>query len=259
MKWLKKNYQWLLSLIFGGGGIGVAIVTWMLTRPPAKPAETSALGNANSGSVVANGSNINQTVVMGSVQQPEPTEPPSTSARKAFDATHPRSVSTPAQPGAVPQSVGTVNQGPGSAFSINQQGGITAGTVNIDPRPHIALTDAQAAIITEALKPFAGRHAIILAHGGTQEQVAFGKKLTAALDAAGVQTDFGTGMAFSEAGDALPWLFIGWGEHNKDMANALVGAIRNSGAIPMAHVGVHYYDNADADKNGFQIILGQPQ
>jgi hypothetical protein len=197
---------------------------------------------------------------MGAGQKAEPTETPSATAIKTNQkAVNSRGVNTPSQKTSDTQQVGTINQGPGSALSVNQQGGITAATVNIDTRPHFALTDAQAEIITQAMTAFAGRHALILAHGGTREQVTFGKKLKAALDAAGIQADFGTGMAFSEDGDALPWLFIGWGEHNKDMAGALIDAIRNSNAVPMAHVGVHYYDNSTADKDGFQIVLRQPE
>jgi hypothetical protein len=143
------------------------------------------------------------------------------------------------------------------ATSIGQQGGITAGIVNIDTHSHLLLKDDQQAALADAMKPFAGRRALILTNGGSREQVEFGNRMQAALKVAGIQAEFHTGIAMSEGAEPTPWLFIGWGQHNSDMAQALVSVIRNARIIvPMAHVGTHYYE--DGDKDGFQIVIGQP-
>jgi hypothetical protein len=127
---------------------------------------------------------------------------------------------------------------------------------NIDTRHHLRISESQQSAITGAMRNFSGRKAFILCNGGTTEQVEFGKKMQAALEAAGIQAEFHTGVAMSEGEDAMPWLFVGWGEHNSDMANALTSIIRDAGVIPAPHVGIHFYQ--DGDKDGFQIIIGQP-
>jgi hypothetical protein len=153
------------------------------------------------------------------------------------------------------RNVGNLTQGAGSIAQIGGTGNI-ATVNNIDTHPHITMNDAQQSAITVAMKGFSGRKAIILSNGATPEQVDFGKRMQAALQAAGIQAEFHTGFTMSEGGDALPWLFIGWGERNPDMANALIAVVRDARVVLMAHVGIHYY--ADGEKDGFQIIVGQP-
>ncbi len=66
---------------------------------------------------------------------------------------------TPASP--IP-TVGSVSQGPGSAFSVGQQGDITAGTINVDTRRRISVSDTHVIAMIDAMKPFAGRGAFVL-------------------------------------------------------------------------------------------------
>jgi hypothetical protein len=71
------------------------------------------------------------------VPAPVPTLPTSHTSQRATSKVKGNKVTAPNGP--------AVTQGPGSAFSMNQTGGITAGTVNIgsfQPKPLI-LTDAQ--------------------------------------------------------------------------------------------------------------------
>lgn len=82
-------------------------------------------------------------------------------------------------------AVGSVTQGAGSAFSVNQQGGITAGTFigHVDPEPR-RLSDTQVADLTFA----AAQHpykAFILYLQNDQEAYRIAKQIYGALHAAG--------------------------------------------------------------------------
>ena len=147
----------------------------------------------------------------------------------------------------------TFNNSPGSAVSINQQGGITAGTVNTDTHPHLVMTDIQRDLITDAMKPYTGKSAFILVNGGTNELLDFGNKVNAALGAAGIKTEIHQGMAFSEGSDRRRALFVGFKSSNADMANALINATINSHILSGAQVSYHQYGNESEDK--LQIII----
>ena len=152
-------------------------------------------------------------------------------------------------------AVGSITQGTGSIAQVGGSGN-TATVNNIDTQPHIVINAAQQSAITHAMRQFAGRKAIILTNGATAEQVEFGNKMLAALQDAGIHAEFHTGIVMSEGAEANPWIFVGWGEHNSDMAKALLTVLRDAGVVPIGHVGTHYYP--DGDKDGFQIFIFKP-
>jgi len=61
-------------------------------------------------------------------------------------------------------AVGSVTQGAGSAFSIGQQGGITAGTINY-ATPDRRLTDDQKTTLEKCLKSNAGKFSVLAVSG----------------------------------------------------------------------------------------------
>lgn len=154
-----------------------------------------------------------------------------------------------------PQIPPPIQIAPGG-INIGRDNKGTAIVNNIDTRPHISISDVQQSAITQAMRHFSGRKVFILADGGTQEQVEFGKRMQAALLNGGIQAEFHIGMAFPEGNGVPPWLFIGWGKNNSDMGMALAAVIRDAGIIPIAHMGIHAYTEGEAD--GFQIIIRQP-
>jgi hypothetical protein len=91
----------------------------------------------------------------------------------------------------------SIKQGAGSALSINQQGGITAGTigtVNVGPPP-LVINHEQQDHLTASLRPFASQFSEkkinISLHNATNETAEFGSGLDAAFRAAGFQTNTG--------------------------------------------------------------------
>lgn len=162
-------------------------------------------------------------------------------------------------PGSAKTSSPPISQecAPGSncAISNGQQGGITAGQVNIDTRQHLVLTDAQQVAITASMKPFSGRSAFILANGGTAELVAFGKRLMSALSNATIKSEFHTGVSMSEGGDAMPVLYIGYGDNDVDMAEALSKALIENHVLSHGQIGGHHYPG---NSGMFQIHISPP-
>jgi hypothetical protein len=87
-----------------------------------------------------------------------------------------------------------VTQGAGSALSINQQGGITAGTINVGPPPLLINKEQQdhlAASVEQFVSQFAGKKINISLHNATKETAEFGSALDAAFKKAGFQTNTG--------------------------------------------------------------------
>jgi hypothetical protein len=160
------------------------------------------------------------------------------------------------QPGTVANPPVTLTNSPGSAVSVNQQGGITAGTINIDTHPHLKMTDSQAAGVTEAMRPFAGRPAFILVNNGNAELVEFGNRLNEALLAAQVKSDLAQGVSMSEGKEAPKVLFVGFKTKTADLASALINAIVKNHILDGGQISYHQYGDKSQDQ--LQIILSRP-
>jgi hypothetical protein len=74
--------------------------------------------------------------------------PPATVLEKAPVKKHKSEVPKVSSSGNNSPATGTITQGPGSATSFNQQGGITAGTVNIGPQDRHLSENQKAAIVS---------------------------------------------------------------------------------------------------------------
>jgi hypothetical protein len=117
--------------------------------------------------------------------------------------------------------IGSLQQGPGSAFSQNQSGGVTAGTINVDTRKHLVLGDAQQDGITDGLRRFKGRSLEIFFHNATPETEAFGKRLQTAMEAAGITVQVeGYGTSYAN-GPVAPGVSLSVGDDNLDIAKAI--------------------------------------
>jgi hypothetical protein len=115
-----------------------------------------------------------------------------------------------------------VSQGAGSAFSLNQSGGITAGTLNVDTRKHLKISDVQQTEVTNALRNFSGRKASIFFSNQTPETYAFGEKLKMAMEAAGIMVETSEGTTYMH-GTLPPGVSLYIGDDNADIAKALAG------------------------------------
>jgi hypothetical protein len=190
-----------------------------------------------------------------------PASPRSGTSRTKSTKARPHAVPPPEQrkgsdtkpSGSSALSVGTISQAPGSALSFNQQGGITAGTINVDTRPRISINDAQAAAITDAMKPFAGHSAYVVENGNQQDVIDAGKRINEALLAAGIKSEVMSGMAFSAGGNKNTALFVGYNDRTADMGKALVNAFYSSALVPGNQITYHVYDEKSADT--IQIIV----
>jgi hypothetical protein len=103
------------------------------------------------------------------------------------------------------------------------------------------------------MKPFGGRSAFILANGSTTELVEFCRRLDTALRNANLKSEYHSGMAFSENGEASPVLFIGFHDNDADMADVLGKALLKNHV--WEQVGAHHYEGAG---EMFQIFVTAP-
>jgi len=100
--------------------------------------------------------------------------------------------------------------------------GINTGTLNVDTRTHIMLTNDQQTAITDRLKEFSGRKCTIMLNNPTQEMGAFGNRLQSAMKSAGIDCELRSGMVMMEGGGVVPSpLFVQVGQTNLDVALAL--------------------------------------
>lgn len=255
---VNKKSWWERPLGIAAIGVVVTVVggliVWLISRHYDKPSSSTTIEAPKAQSHEAIPPSLKPDKPSGQQSSASGKQANETAKQRKTPKT--RKVPIDASSGDGSPAVGSITQGAGSALSINQQGGITATQVNIDTHAHLILADDQKTAVTQAMKSFAGRHVLILANGSTTEQVVFGKGMQAALHDAGINAEFSVGVALPEGGEASPWLFVGWGEHNADMAKALVEVICNTRIVPAPHVGVHYYPNGD--KDGFQFIIGKP-
>jgi len=129
-------------------------------------------------------------------------------------------------------AVGSVTQGDGSAFSVNQRGGITAGTINLGPPP-LVISKQQEAILTGSIRPFleqfAGQKVNISLHHATSETEEFGKRLAVAFEAAGFHINEGEVDFVGATLDR--GVTIRFGENRELMANAVRDALLSSKTV----------------------------
>ncbi len=131
---------------------------------------------------------------------------------------------------------------------------MTADQIFIDTHPRIAITDNQQSAITEAMKPFGGRKAIIIVNGTTQEISDFGKRIKAALGDAKLLPDIGGGFASHEDGSSMLPVEVQYGDNDADAGEALLRALADNHVLPVKQIGFHYYKG----KPGSLVITISP-
>jgi hypothetical protein len=132
--------------------------------------------------------------------------------------------------------------------------GINTGTVNVNTRSHIVLTDDQQAEVTKSLAAFTGRKCFIMLNNATDETSLFGERLRDSMKGAGIECRLESGMMAMEGGKAMPSpLYVQVGKNNQDLAVALNYVLFKSkvvaAPIPTAPV---------ADADGYMITVSTP-
>jgi len=134
---------------------------------------------------------------------------------------------------------GAVNVPPNSVVSIGQQGGITAGTVNIGtaPRP-LTISDTQSQGIADRLRPFSGKSVGIWAVKPMPQTREFASRLASALREAGLTAEaHGAGMLVTENGNVpSQGLYFAVGGNMDDLANAIIHALGEENVIEKKNV-----------------------
>ena len=135
---------------------------------------------------------------------------------------------------------GGVNISPNSVVSIGQQGGITAGTVNIGtppPRP-LVINATQSQGITDRLRLFSGKGVGVWAVKPMPRTREFASKLASALSDAGLTAEaHGVGMLLTENGIVPPsGLYFAVGGNMDDLANAIIHALGEENVIEKKNI-----------------------
>jgi hypothetical protein len=149
-----------------------------------------------------------------------------------------------------------VTQGVGSAFSVNQQGGVTAGTIIgvLPPKP-LVLSETQSQAVTAAMQPFAGKHIRIWVVNSTPMNEKFANDLGAALTRSQIAWDKSSTVMMFWAGHGLTpeGLSCKMSPDMQDFANTLGEVLVTSKVIidpiPCRTVGV------DAQASGLSLYI----
>jgi hypothetical protein len=137
--------------------------------------------------------------------------------------------------------------------NIAQVGNNNTATINAKTPP-FAITEEQAAQITEALRPFAGRTMEMFVHNATPEAMAFGENLKRAVSNAGINVpSLGSGIATSTAG-IPPGVSFLLGKNNIDLATAFAGILWKQGIVKEKVVARIIQDNDDF----FDVTIAPP-
>jgi hypothetical protein len=131
--------------------------------------------------------------------------------------------------GDISPAVGSITQGAGSALSINQEGGITAGTVNIGalpPKP-LVLTDAQASLVRSDLEKYSGSNIEVALVNPTKGTTEFGNRLVSTLKDAGWNVNYSSFAILIRSNGAQPppGLSLDIGENSKSVASELASSL----------------------------------
>jgi len=137
--------------------------------------------------------------------------------------------------GANSPAVGSIQQGPGSALSIGQQGGITAGTINIGtlpPKP-LVLTEEQSSHIRSDMAKYSGiaiEIVLVNRNRGTEE---FGNHLVSALKDAGWDVIYSSAAILirSNGTQSSPGLSLDIGPGSDNVASELGLSLMRHGVI----------------------------
>jgi hypothetical protein len=145
----------------------------------------------------------------------------------------------------------SVTQGPGSAFSNNQQGGITAGTINLGPSP-LVINPAQQNALANSVRPFAsqfptGEKINISLHNATGETWKFGSGISDAFHSAGFAVNMGSVQFVGAALDH--GVTIRFGKNREALATAVMQSLLSSGAVAKV------YRSSGLNDDDFLIIV----
>lgn len=136
---------------------------------------------------------------------PEPKKkiaPVPKSSAKSVPANTTPAAGTQSTSGAGSPATGSISQGPGSALSFGQQGGITAGTVVVGP-VDLAMSDTQRQQAQELLGAgsMSGVNVFVMVTGGaTETTLTFARQLEKLLQDAGADVSEGRSMIYSPTG-----------------------------------------------------------
>ncbi len=152
------------------------------SEPPPKPAPEKPGGHWFWGKLVTIVLLLAAIVEIFEYLKPKnPTEEKPPSANAASVSAKPQSSTAPSNTMPPDNSNQTFN-----VTSNNQQGGITAGIVNIGPQPR-NVSDGQLSALTETLKPFANGRLEIDINNSAEEVTRLSNRIIAAITAAGIK------------------------------------------------------------------------
>ena len=145
-----------------------------------------------------------QSPVETSISKPPASEPPATEKSDASVETRRAPSAAPSRPKATEPSPPKVSIGADSVVSINQSGGITAGTVNVT-RPTWGLSDDELTFLTEQMRvpPAPARNALFDCLMNDPDSCRFATTLDEAFRAAGWNQG-GSGLSSSTYGPQVP-------------------------------------------------------
>jgi hypothetical protein len=128
-----------------------------------------------------------------------------------------------------PASASSVN-----VESINQQGGITAGIVNVNPGPKpLLLSDAQQESIRKAMAPFTGNKIWVIRNNPTEETQAFAIRFESALRLAGIIVEAERAAMYVPPSNCINhpgvWFIVGANRMNE--AKSLAVVLGSSGVV----------------------------
>ena len=179
---------WGQSIVLISTGVIAGLLIWAVTRHYDKPTPSTAIEEPKT------------TTQLQPPQQAQTSTPATTSSSQVVPTKKQKSPSQTSQHatartgGDNSPALGSITQGAGSALSINQQGGITAGTINVGPPP-LLINKEQQAHLTASVQPFVSQWADkkinISLHNATNETAEFGSGLDTAFKTAGFQTNTG--------------------------------------------------------------------
>lgn len=133
----------------------------------------------------------------------------------------------PAKTGTDGPSIGSVTQGSGSALSVNQSGGITAGTINYLP-PQRILTSEQQKILVATLKSVCPFEVAVRGVPGNAESLEYATQITRAIEQAGCKTRRAKFLIDTSAGYGV-WIVLHDASVVPNGADALVDAFEKAG------------------------------
>lgn len=155
------------------------------------------------------------------------------------------------------QDTPKIETGPGSVVSVNQQGGITAKTVNIQPvigQPRWGLNESQLNQLVNRMAPYAtsrDRGDLITCMLGDAESTRFALNLVAAFRSAGWTLG---GSGYNQSVFMPPptgvVVVLHSREANPPGLNAFVGTLREAGIEPIGNL------DDKVPENDFRVIVG---